>query len=144
MNPESHRRSHIFFFIFIMSLLLAGQADAQSSGDGLRLVGTIDGRKLAGAVFQDTTGKQTFFPLHEKLPDGSRIVKIRDDSIVLKDENGNLFEMYFSRDTKTVATGQTTGHQSVAPTPPRPQTTKSDEKQREAIRRRRHLAHSEE
>jgi len=64
---------------------------------------------MGGAVLQDTTGIQSFYRLYEKLPDGSEIVGLRDDSISLKTAEGAVYDMYISHGTKTVASSKSSG-----------------------------------
>lgn len=66
------------------------------------LIGTIQGEHLSGAVLQDTTGEQSFFPLFEKLPDGSQVVKVRPDSILLRGSDGINYEMFIVHGAKSV------------------------------------------
>lgn len=71
-----------------------------------RLIGTVGGNAFAGAVFDDSTGVQTFSRLYEKLPDGSQIVNIYDDRIALKRPDGTVFEMYTIHDAKAGASAK--------------------------------------
>jgi hypothetical protein len=87
------------------------QKDANST---YLLIGMIGGKSLSGAVLQDSTGEQLFYRLYDKLPDGSQIVKLRDDGISLKDENGTVYEMYISHDTKTATSESSTSSKSYA------------------------------
>lgn len=87
-----------------LTFFFVDNVNAQVAATGsFRLIGTIKSRNFGGAVFQDTNGKQSFFQLYEKLPDGSQIVKVRDDSISLKGDDGTIYDMYISRVTKTIA-----------------------------------------
>jgi hypothetical protein len=67
-----------------------------------RLIGTVEGKAFAGAVLDDATGAQSFYRIHEKLPDGSQVVKVQSDSISLKRDDGTAYELYIIHDTKTV------------------------------------------
>jgi hypothetical protein len=97
-----------FSFLAIISLL-AGSVSAQSGPNAApgsasstyRLIGTVEGGSFTGAVLDDTAGKQSFYRLRELLPDGSRVVKVRSDSILLKQVDGTLYELFITRDTKT-------------------------------------------
>jgi hypothetical protein len=82
-----------------------------------RLVGTVEGAPFTGAVFDDGTGVQTFYRLHEQLPDGSYIVKVRNDSILIKKTDGVLYEIYTTGTANSAAT--TVPSTSVAPAGPR-------------------------
>jgi len=66
-----------------------------SDPSGYRLIGTMESSPLAGAVISDSSGTQSFYRLHERLPDGSQVVKVRSDSISLKRSDGTSFNLYF-------------------------------------------------
>jgi len=93
----------------VITSLLAGSVSAQSgpnaapenASSAYRLIGTVEGGSFAGAVLDDTAGKQSFYRLRELLPDGSRVVKVRSDSILLKQADGTLYELFITRNTKT-------------------------------------------
>lgn len=59
-----------------------------------RLVGTIEGGPLAGAVIDDTKNPQAFYRLHDKLPDESQIVQVLNNHIVLKLPDGAKMALY--------------------------------------------------
>ncbi len=65
---------------------------------GYRLIGTIQSSTLIGAVIKDGTNSQSFYQLYDKLPDGSQIVKIHEDSISLKSPDGVLYDMYIAHE----------------------------------------------
>lgn len=67
-----------------------------------RLIGTIEGESFAGAVLEDGTG-QTFYRIHQKLPDGSVIVKVMRDKVTLRKPEGRTVELVVADDTKIVA-----------------------------------------
>jgi hypothetical protein len=75
----------------------AGHAQPTQANDpsGYRLIGTMEGSPLTGAVISDSTGTQTFYRVHELLPDGSQVVKVRSDSVSLKRSDGTTFDLYF-------------------------------------------------
>jgi hypothetical protein len=100
----------VCLFLVFTSLLASSLSAESASGaspegapSSFSLIGTIKSGPFSGAVLQDATGKQTFYQLHEKLPDGSRIVKLREDSISLKGEDGTVYDMYIAHDTKSAA-----------------------------------------
>ena len=66
------------------------------------LIGTIEGDVFSGAVLADTTNQQTFYRLNEKLPDGSKIVKVKRDAVTLKRADGSSVEVQIVDDTKIV------------------------------------------
>ncbi len=65
------------------------------------LVGTVEGDAFAGAVLQEGT-TQTFYRKDEKLPDGSRIVKVLRDRVTLKRADGSTVDIQIVDDTKIV------------------------------------------
>jgi len=91
--------------IFLV-LLLSGasdQAEAQAPSPAstaassvFRLIGTIEGAHLSGAVIEDAAGVQTFYLLLERLPDDSKILKVRSDSVVIEQADGALAELIVS------------------------------------------------
>jgi len=88
-----------FSFLGIHSSSTSFAATASSP----RLVGTVQGGPFSGAVFDDGTA-QTFYRLHEQLPDGSYIVKVRSDSILIKKDDGVLYEMFTTGTANSAAT----------------------------------------
>ena len=93
--------------LFILHLCFVGQAGAQappavpaSTPSSFRLVGTVESKTLSGAVLVDPTGLQSFYHLQEKLPDESRIIRVRSDSILLKRTDGALYELFITQDSK--------------------------------------------
>jgi hypothetical protein len=81
----------LFFFV--------DTVDAQAIGpQASRLIGTIQSDNFTGAVFSDSKGEQTFYRVFDTLPDGSRIVAVRSDSISLKGTNGISYDMYIAHD----------------------------------------------
>ncbi len=101
----------IFFSSWFFTIDTVVQAQQVPSGYSLN--GTIQSSDLAGAVITVSKGEQTFFRKFEKLPDGSQIVEVRRDSVVLKRPDGTTYEMYVLHETKTVASAQPT--QTVQP-----------------------------
>jgi len=66
------------------------------------LIGTIEGEHFSGAVLDSPAFPQAFYRLNEKLPDGSRIVKVRRDSVSLKLADGSVTEIQMVDDAKIV------------------------------------------
>jgi hypothetical protein len=87
-------------------------AQLDASQSAFRLVGTIEGGPITGAVIDDTKNPQAFYRLNEKLPDESQIVKVRSDYIVLKWPDGTRTELYV-----TPGTGGGTGRVAAAASP---------------------------
>jgi hypothetical protein len=98
-----------FLMTFLISLapflVCAAGAEAPAPS-AYRLVGTVGSSSFSGAVLIDEKGVQTFFRLHEKLPDGSEIVKVRDDNISLKGADGALYDMYMLHETRAGTSAQ--------------------------------------
>ena len=63
----------------------------------------MEGAPFSGAVFDDGTGAQTFYRLHELLPDGSKIVKIGNDRIEVKRPDGAVYELFTTGDANAAA-----------------------------------------
>ena len=66
-----------------------------------KLIGTIEGESFAGAVLDDGGG-QVFYRINQKMPDGSMIVKVMRDKIVLKKAEGATLELSLVDDTKII------------------------------------------
>jgi general secretion pathway protein C len=66
-----------------------------------KLIGTIEGEIFSGAVLEDASG-QAFYRNHQKLPDGSQIVKVMHDRISIKREDGGITDLQVVDDTKIV------------------------------------------
>jgi len=75
---------------------------AAQASTSYKLIGTIEGLSFAGAVLEDATG-QVFYRMHQKLPDGSMIVKVMRDKILLKMAEGATLELQIVDDTKIVS-----------------------------------------
>jgi len=66
-----------------------------------RLIGTVEGELFAGAVLEDASG-QAFYRIHEKLPDGSTIVRVLRDKVIMKKADGATMELQLVDDAKIV------------------------------------------
>ncbi len=66
------------------------------------LIGTIEGERFSGAVLDSTANPQAFYRLNEKLPDGSRIIKVKRDSVSLKQADGSVTVIEMVDETKIV------------------------------------------
>jgi len=85
---------------------LFGEGKGPSSGPAVestnyRLIGTIEGQDFSGAVLEDTTG-QVFYRIHQKLPDGSTIIKVMRDKITIRKPEGATIDIQVVDDTKIV------------------------------------------
>jgi general secretion pathway protein C len=66
-----------------------------------RLIGTVEGVSFSGAVLEDASG-QAFYRIDQKLPDGSRIIKVQRDKIILRRADSSTTEIQIIDDTKIV------------------------------------------
>lgn len=66
-----------------------------------RLIGTIEGDSFSGAVLEDASG-QAFYRINQKLSDGSQIIKVQRDKIILRRTDGSTTELQVVDDTKIV------------------------------------------
>ena len=126
MGSSNKIRSLLFLCtLFIALLLLLGErggaqplsAGQAASSAGSRLVGTVEGGPFSGAVFDDGTGVQVFYRLHDQLPDGSRLLKVRSKSIVVKKTDGALYEIFTTTGANSTVTAMPSP--SVTPSEPR-------------------------
>jgi hypothetical protein len=117
---DNNRNSILMTLVFCSALLFPAALPAQNApAAAYRLIGTTEG-PVAGAVFQDPAGQQLFYQLHEKLSDGSQLIKVRNDSVALKSVDGVLYDMYISHDTKTAASVAAPATLSAPATPSSP------------------------
>jgi len=85
---------------------LFGEGKGPSSGPAVgsvpyRLIGTVEGAGFAGAVLEDTSG-QTFYRIHQKLPDGSSIIRVLRDKVTIRKPEGSTIDLQVVEDTKIV------------------------------------------
>ncbi len=73
-----------------------------------KLIGTIEGEAFAGAVLEDAQG-QAFYRMHQKLNDGSQIIKVLRDRVTLRRADGSTAEVQIVDDTKIVSIKPGTG-----------------------------------
>lgn len=103
--------------VFTLLLFFVDTVDAQAIGpQASRLIGTIQSRNFIGAVFSDSKGEQSFYRVFDTLPDGSKIVAVRSDSISLKGTDGMSYDMYIAHDMKAV--GAASQNAPINPSPP--------------------------
>jgi general secretion pathway protein C len=88
---------------------LFGEGRAPSSGpaaapesSSFLLVGTVEGEQFAGAVLQDAAGAQMFYRRDQRLPDGSRLIKVKRDRVTLRKPDGVTLEIQLIDETKIV------------------------------------------
>ena len=103
MNRKFLQKFTVIGVYFSLLLGFAGFSYAQAAApsSGLSLIGTIRSDDFAGAVIR-AGNEQTFYRLGDKLPDGSQIIKVRPDTILLKGSDGMTYEMYILHETKSV------------------------------------------
>lgn len=88
---------------------LFGEGKGPSSGPAIqssnyKLIGTVEGGSFSGAVLEDSTG-QAFYRIHQKLPDGSQLVKVKRDRVTLQGPEGSLIDILLVDDAKIVNAG---------------------------------------
>jgi len=105
---------------FVLLLFFVVTVEGQAIGpQASRLIGTIQSNNFIGAVFSDSKGEQSFYRLFDTLPDGSRIVAVRSDSISLKGTDGMSYDMYIAHDmTKSAVANTAAPVQPVGPVEP--------------------------
>ncbi|HUI46537.1 MAG TPA: type II secretion system protein GspC [Nitrospirota bacterium] len=92
---------------------LFGDGKAPSTGIGAgevptvnyKLIGTVEGEAFAGAVLEDKSG-QAFYRINQKLPDGSDLIKIMRDKVIIRRSDGATVNLEVVDDTKIVAVQQ--------------------------------------
>lgn len=106
--------------LLVFPLLFIRPSPVLSGNDSsYRLIGTIKSRGFTGAVLDNGTGGQVFYRLREQLPDGSRIVKVENNTILLKRSDGSLHELFTVRITSRSSPGRgSSAARSLAPKKP--------------------------
>lgn len=100
-------RRELSDYSLILERGLFGEGKGPSSGPAAaesvsyKLIGTIEGEQFAGAVLEDSSG-QSFYRIHQKLPDGSAIVKVMRDRISLRRSDGVVISLQVVDETKIV------------------------------------------
>lgn len=108
-RPVLEPRKELSDYSSILERGLFGDGKGPSSGpaaesSNYKLIGTVEGVSFSGAVLEDSTG-QTFYRTREKLPDGSRIVKVMRDKVTIQRAEGTTFDIELIDDTKIVNNG---------------------------------------
>ncbi len=85
---------------------LFGEGKGSSSSPAVessvyRLIGTVEGDSFSGAVLEDSSG-QAFYRINQKLSDGSQIIKVQRDKIILRRADSSTTELQVVDDTKIV------------------------------------------
>jgi general secretion pathway protein C len=100
-------RRELSEYTSILDRGLFGEGKGPSSGPAAapsvsyKLIGTIEGEQFSGAVLEDSTG-QAFYRIHQKLPDGSAIVKVLRDKVSIRRSDGVIVDVEVVDDTKIV------------------------------------------
>ena len=91
----------LLLLAFLPAGMTAAQpAPAEQSSADQRLVGTTEGAVFSGAVLMDSSGKQQFFRVNELLPDGSRLIKVKSESILVRRPDGRTYEVFVFRELR--------------------------------------------
>lgn len=101
---EPRRELSDYFSVLERGLFGEGKGPSSAPAaetSAYKLIGTIEGEVFSGAVLEDTTG-QAFYRIHQKLPDGSQIIKVGRDRITIKRSDGGTIELQVVDDTKIV------------------------------------------
>lgn len=80
------------------------EGPAQSVPVLYKLIGTVEGDAFAGAVLEDAAG-QAFYRIDQRMPDGSSIIKVSRDKVVLRLSDGSTITVEVVDDTKIVKSG---------------------------------------
>jgi general secretion pathway protein C len=106
-RPVLEPRRELSDYSSILDRGLFGEGKGPSSGgpaaesSNYKLIGTMEGGSFSGAVLEDSTG-QTFYRIHEKLPDGSRIIKVMRDKVKLQRPGGSTIDILVADEDKIV------------------------------------------
>lgn len=90
--------------VLTAAVFLPRQAPAQPAAPAStdhRLVGTVEGTVFSGAVFIDPAGQQQFYRINETLPDGSRLIAVRQESVLVRRQDGMTYEVFIYRELRT-------------------------------------------
>jgi general secretion pathway protein C len=105
-RPALQPRRELSDYASILDRGLFGEGKGPSSGpaaesSNFKLIGTIEGGSFSGAVLEDSTG-QAFYRIHQKLPDGSQIIKVKRDKVTLQRPEGSTIDIVVADDDKIV------------------------------------------
>ncbi len=105
-RPVLEPRRELSDYTSILERGLFGEGKGPSSGPAVestnyKLIGTIEGESFSGAVLEDSTG-QAFYRMHQKLPDGSQIVKVKRDKVTLQRPDGSKVDIVLVDEDKIV------------------------------------------
>src|SRR5574337_1257224 len=105
-RPGLEPRRELSDYSLILERGLFGEGKGPSSQPAAesvsyKLIGTIEGDQFAGAVLEDSSG-QSFYRINQKLPDGSKIVKVMRDRASLRRPDGVVVSLQVVDETKIV------------------------------------------
>jgi general secretion pathway protein C len=105
-RPVLEPRRELSDYSSILDRGLFGEGKGPSSGpaaesSNYKLIGTIEGESFSGAVLEDSAG-QVFYRIHQKLPDGSQIIKVKRDKVTLQRTEGSTFDILVADEDKIV------------------------------------------
>ncbi len=106
-KPVMEPRRELSDYSSILDRGLFGEGKASSAAPATaeivnyRLIGTIEGDSFSGAVLEDSTG-QAFYRIHQKLSDGSQIVKVMRDRVTMRRADGSTANLQIVDDMKIV------------------------------------------
>jgi hypothetical protein len=93
----------VLLIIISLAFFLCRPAKALAAIEsGYGLIGTIESRNFTGAVIR-VDNEQQFFRLGDKLPDGSRIVEVGADTILVKATDGTTHEMFVVHEVRAAS-----------------------------------------
>ena len=107
-RPALQPRRELSEYSSILERGLFGEGKGPSSAPAAvqsvsyKLIGTVEGEQFAGAVLEDSTG-QAFYRMNQKLPDGSAIVQVMRDKVLIKRADGSTVPVEIVDDTKIVS-----------------------------------------
>ncbi len=101
LDRQTYKFLHLSVFVMVLvAFLVAGDAHAQVASSPYRLIGIINGRDFIGAVLDDGKSGQILYQKGEQLPDGSRIAKVQNDRVTLKQGDGTSYELFLPQNAK--------------------------------------------
>ncbi len=107
-RPALQPRRELSEYSSILERGLFGEGKGPSSAPAAvqsvsyKLIGTVEGEQFAGAVLEDSSG-QAFYRMNQKLPDGSAIVQVMRDKVLIKRADGSTVPVEIVDDTKIVS-----------------------------------------
>ena len=105
-RPVLEPRRELSDYSSILERGLFGEGKGPSGGPAAestnyKLIGTIEGESFSGAVLEDASG-QAFYGIHQKLPDGSQIIRVMRDKVTLQRPDGSKTDIQIADDDKIV------------------------------------------